>query len=195
CALNDNGMLKDASQIEWHYDPDNPSPMAQRFLTGFQTRGKKTNPIHIFYEVSSVDVNGQKGESGDKHYKCCHGCQKVITIMKKMRGNLTSKSICSLYCLKINPTEEEINFASSKMSLDATKASEFLKKLENASMKIQDAFACQVLDEWDQAKFEKLLVEWIVACDQQFEEVEHPALHALLMYTHYPGLPTLNIPG
>jgi hypothetical protein len=39
------------------------------------------------------------------------------------------------------PTEEEIDCASGKVSLDTTKASEFLKKLENASMKIQDAFA------------------------------------------------------
>jgi hypothetical protein len=42
------------------------------------------------------------------------------------------------------PTEEEIDFASGKVSLDTNKASEFLKKLENASMKIQDAFAQQV---------------------------------------------------
>jgi 2-iminoacetate synthase ThiH len=40
------------------------------------------------------------------------------------------------------PTEEEIDFASGKVSLDTT---EFLKKLDNASMKIQDAFARQVL--------------------------------------------------
>jgi hypothetical protein len=34
CALNDNRTLKDASQIEWHYDPDDPSPMAQGGSSG-----------------------------------------------------------------------------------------------------------------------------------------------------------------
>jgi hypothetical protein len=33
CALNDDGTLKDASQIEWCYDPDDPSPMAQGGLS------------------------------------------------------------------------------------------------------------------------------------------------------------------
>jgi uncharacterized protein YlaN (UPF0358 family) len=43
-----------------------------------------------------------------------------------------------------SPTQEEINFASGKTLLDAAKASKFIKKLENASMKIQDAFARRV---------------------------------------------------
>lgn len=47
---------------------------------------------------------------------------------------------------------------------------------------------------WDQAKFEQLLTEWIVACDQPFEEVERPEFRALLTYTHHPS-PTLHIPG
>jgi hypothetical protein len=53
-------------------------------LNGFETKGKKTNPIHLFYEVSSIDANGQKGEPGDKHYKCCHGRQRVITITEEI---------------------------------------------------------------------------------------------------------------
>jgi hypothetical protein len=93
-----------------------------------------------------------------------------------MRGNLTSKSVQSVYYSKgiendihvalinhikqhfpvmyrlyehlhgrdASPTDEEIDFASRKISLDAAKVSEFIKKLENASMKIQDAFARQV---------------------------------------------------
>jgi hypothetical protein len=28
-ALNDNRTLNDVSQIEWHYNPDDPSPMTQ----------------------------------------------------------------------------------------------------------------------------------------------------------------------
>jgi hypothetical protein len=29
CALNDDGTLKDASQIKWRYNTNDPSPMAQ----------------------------------------------------------------------------------------------------------------------------------------------------------------------
>lgn len=39
-------------------------------------------------------------------------------------------------------------------------------------------------ENWDQAEFEKLLIEWIIACDQPFEEVERPEFQRLLEYTH-----------
>ncbi|KAI1782084.1 hypothetical protein LXA43DRAFT_977757 [Ganoderma leucocontextum] len=37
---------------------------------------------------------------------------------------------------------------------------------------------------WDQDRFERLLAEWIAACDQPFDAVEKPELHTLLQYTH-----------
>lgn len=37
---------------------------------------------------------------------------------------------------------------------------------------------------WDQETFERLLVEWMVACDQPFEEVNQPEFRRLLEYTH-----------
>ena len=37
---------------------------------------------------------------------------------------------------------------------------------------------------WDQSKFETLLVEWQVACDQSFDEVEKPEFRRLLEYVH-----------
>ena len=37
---------------------------------------------------------------------------------------------------------------------------------------------------WDQDKFEKLLTEWVVACDQPFDEVEKPEFVNLMEYTH-----------
>lgn len=46
--------------------------------------------------------------------------------------------------------------------------------------------------EWDQAKFEALLTEWIVATDQPFDSVEKPEFHNLLQYTHHGA--TLRIP-
>ena len=41
--------------------------------------------------------------------------------------------------------------------------------------------------------FKRYLVEWVVACDQPFEEVERPELRCLLEYTHM-GSKLLNIP-
>jgi hypothetical protein len=35
---------------------------------------------------------------------------------------------------------------------------------------------------WDQAKFEHLLTEWIVACDQSFDEVEKEEFIKLMTY-------------
>ena len=45
---------------------------------------------------------------------------------------------------------------------------------------------------WDQDTFEQLLAEWMVACDQPFEEVDQPEFHRLLEYTHLQ--PSLHIP-
>jgi hypothetical protein len=41
--------------------------------------------------------------------------------------------------------------------------------------------------------FKRYLAEWVVACDQPFEEVEWPELHCLLEYVHM-GSKLLNIP-
>jgi len=40
---------------------------------------------------------------------------------------------------------------------------------------------------WDQDKFERLLTEWVVACDQPFDEVEKPEFVNLMEYTHRTG--------
>lgn len=37
---------------------------------------------------------------------------------------------------------------------------------------------------WDQNMFEQLLAQWMVACDQPFEEVDRLEFHRLLEYTH-----------
>lgn len=48
---------------------------------------------------------------------------------------------------------------------------------------------------WNQAEFEDILAEWIVACDQPFNQVDHPAFHALLNYVHLHARKALSIPG
>jgi hypothetical protein len=44
----------------------------------------------------------------------------------------------------------------------------------------------QLQEPWDQAKFEKLLIEWIVACDQPFDEVEKPEFVLMMEYKRDP---------
>ncbi|KAF8179736.1 hypothetical protein K438DRAFT_1768768 [Mycena galopus ATCC 62051] len=38
---------------------------------------------------------------------------------------------------------------------------------------------------WDQKEFERLLVEWLVASDQPFQEVERPQFRSLLEYVRH----------
>ena len=40
---------------------------------------------------------------------------------------------------------------------------------------------------------ERLIVEWMVACDQPFTEVDRPEFRDMLTYAHHPS-PTLKIP-
>lgn len=51
-----------------------------------------------------------------------------------------------------------------------------------------------IKEPWDQEKFERLLTEWIIACDQPFDEVEKPEFRTLLTYVHRQS-PDLTIPG
>ncbi|HEV7737246.1 MAG TPA: hypothetical protein VGO47_07755 [Chlamydiales bacterium] len=53
--------------------------------------------------------------------------------------------------------------------------------------------SCQTCKEFDPKEFERLLLRWIVACDQPFDEVEKPEFRALIRYVH--GTLTLHIPS
>ncbi|KAK0492861.1 hypothetical protein EDD18DRAFT_1357236 [Armillaria luteobubalina] len=82
-------------------------------------------------------------------------------------------------CLDTDPRaviiDEELDLAVGRKVLDPGKASEYIKKLETAAENIVRAFekqATEVAGEWDQERFEHLLAEWMVACDQPFEEVK-----------------------
>lgn len=50
------------------------------------------NPIYHFYEKVEKNSNGDIGNPGDKHFKCLHGGQKVLTITKKMKYSLNGMS-------------------------------------------------------------------------------------------------------
>lgn len=110
------------------------------------------------------------------------------------------------------PTDEELLIAAGKKILDQDATSEFLKRLERSSKTVIQAFNEQNLKAavsyiignhdypsnfpkdkaWDQKKFETLLTEWMVVCDQPFEEVDRPEFRELLAYTHF--RPSLRIP-
>jgi len=73
------------------------------------------------------------------------------------------------------PTDDELRIARGEKVLDATAAAQYLVQLKQASVNIVDAFNKQVtkaFGDWNQAKFEELLAQWLMACDQPFEEVE-----------------------
>jgi len=45
---------------------------------------------------------------------------------------------------------------------------------------------------WDQERFEQLLIEWVVACDQPFDEVEKPEFISMMEYGRDPN--TFSLP-
>ena len=110
-------------------------------------------------------------------------------------------------------TEEEMDIAAGKKTIDPAQAADYLVKLEKASTSIVNLFNQQhqattvwflhwrmqsysllLLQEqnWDQGHFEQLLANWVVVCDQPFDEVEKPEFRQLLKYTHL--RPSLHIP-
>jgi len=38
---------------------------------------------------------------------------------------------------------------------------------------------------WDQERFEQLIMEWVIVCDQPFEEVQWPELVTIMNYMHH----------
>ncbi|KAG2109096.1 hypothetical protein BD769DRAFT_1300481, partial [Suillus cothurnatus] len=132
--------------------------------------------------------DGQAGDIGDKHYKCYLGNRKILTITRAMKSSLNGLighlkthflPMYRLYLLlksrKTPPTADELRIAQGEKVLDATTAAQYSVQLEQASVSIVDTFNKQVtkaFGEWNQAKFEELLTQWLVACDQPFEEVE-----------------------
>jgi hypothetical protein len=46
---------------------------------------------------------------------------------------------------------------------------------------------------WDQENFEQYLTEWIIACDQPFDEVEKPEFITMMNYAHQSGSPLKNL--
>jgi hypothetical protein len=56
---------------------------------------KRSNPIYLFYELVPQNGGGQIGDPGDKHYRCCHGNRKILTVTKLMKSNLNG--LCTIF--------------------------------------------------------------------------------------------------
>ncbi|KAF9063150.1 hypothetical protein BDP27DRAFT_1335608 [Rhodocollybia butyracea] len=152
----------------------------RQFSVSTNKKSKTSNPIYLFFELVDRNEAGDPGTPGDKHYKCFHGKRKTLTITKAMKSSLNGLTMHLknhfppmyrlwevLHQQKKIPTAEEVNIACGKTTLDAQSATAFLGKLETVSYNIQAAFDAQArkaAGPWDQAKFESLLLEWIIAC-------------------------------
>ncbi|KAJ6597895.1 hypothetical protein B0H10DRAFT_2231910 [Mycena sp. CBHHK59/15] len=86
----------------------------------------------------------------------------------------------------IRPSDEEIEIArgEKKLRLGTSFSSTLAGSLREAFARSGEKAA----GPWDQAKFEELLVEWLVACDQPFQEVERPELRRLLEQADPPSM-------
>ncbi|KAK6981508.1 Transposase-like protein, partial [Favolaschia claudopus] len=181
------------------------------------TRTTTTNPIYHFFDNITKKDHGQKAIKGDKFFKCFHGesPRKVLKITVAMRSSLNgltghlkgaAPDMFRLYEIlkdrKTPATAEEADIASGKKQFAKREdLLAYLDKISSATtlnqQTIREAFARAQetkLGPWDQAKFERLLVEWLVACDQPFSEVERPEFQDLLHYVHHRE-PALEIPS
>ncbi|SJK99091.1 uncharacterized protein ARMOST_02377 [Armillaria ostoyae] len=198
-------------------DDNSPAPQSDQPSVPAKRTCKvgKHNPIYYFYEEVLLNAEGKPGNKGDKHFKCYHGNRKVLTITKAMKGSLNGLvghlKTCSAPMYRMfsalrahldkSPNaailQDEIEIANGSKKLDAQAAEMYLKQMESESENIIHAFKKQSMDakgDWDQDKFERLLAEWLVACDQPFEEVDRPEFRNLLSYAHHHSLEDLHIP-
>ncbi|KAJ7863906.1 hypothetical protein B0H13DRAFT_2281978, partial [Mycena leptocephala] len=86
-------------------------------------------------------------------------------------------------------------FHGARKVLTITRAMKSSLNVEAVTANIVKLFEAQSrasTGEWDQAKFDSLLTEWIVATDQPFDTVEKPEFKRLLQYTHHGA--SLSIP-
>lgn len=119
-----------------------------------------------------------------------------------------------LYCVLKGrtepPTAEEIGFTSGKKVLDTKKFPSILKNSRPPQRTFRShrktlqyvslfSFLAGTISNsvnqgpWDQAKFERLFAEWIVACDQPFDEVDKEFVK-LMTYARHPA-PSVKCPS
>ncbi|KAJ7762079.1 hypothetical protein B0H14DRAFT_2633974 [Mycena olivaceomarginata] len=149
---------------------------------------------------------------GDNFYRCRHGSakskKKVLKITTAMRGSLNGLSqhlksnaphMYRLYEImhskeRTTPiTSEEIDVAEGRTTFAVREELvTWLDKLAGASGRYQQSLresfnraSEKSAGPWNQAEFERLLVEWLIACDQPFQEVERPEFRRLMQYVYH----------
>lgn len=143
----------------------------------------------------------------------CHSLDSCTNIFKGLIGHLKNfphmyELLDILNSRESPPTADEIAVAEGRKVLDPKAAADWLLKLEKASNRLTDMFKRQLNQAavsiiciyvirhhtysflsrqdkaWSQEEFERLLAEWMVVCDQPFEEVDRVEFRRLLEYTH-----------
>ncbi|KAF9494850.1 hypothetical protein BDN71DRAFT_1507353 [Pleurotus eryngii] len=203
-AVNGDGSVPPKNRQMSRASSENNSD----FDAAQESKDKRCNPIYYFYVMLIENPEGTS-VTGSKYYKSIH-TGKVLQITARMNYSLNGLTnhlknnvpmMYKLYeVLKARqpalPTEKEKAIASRTKKLSPRGMAKFLQGLKKSDGSISAAFLAQVekaKGPFNQKEFKQLLIEWIIACNQQFEEVEHPQLRQLLEYTHHSVKP-LHIP-
>lgn len=166
-------------------------------------KGKSRNHIYLFYELLDDESDTTKVQ-GDKYYRCYHGnppkTLRVTAAMKNSTNGLVGHLKTNFPMLhrlyeaikarETPPTPEELDIAANWVPMNAEAVAKYVTGLEKQSASIVAAFQLQLEKSnpaFDQGMFERLLAEWMAACDQPFTEVDRPELRKLLQYTFYHG--------
>ncbi|KAJ7149110.1 hypothetical protein C8R46DRAFT_1044381 [Mycena filopes] len=165
------------------------------------------NLIYLFYDFVPKNTDGGHGKEGDKHYKCRHGSPKLSPSPRLCELVTHLKNgFLIMYCLfqalytrkDVPATKGEINLAHGDIPSDGDTAKAYLGKVETATSSILKGLekkARKAQGNFDQEVFNNLLAEWMVACDQPFEEVEKPEFIRLMEYTHHGSTLNFKVPG
>ncbi|KAK7013893.1 hypothetical protein R3P38DRAFT_3277656 [Favolaschia claudopus] len=184
--------------VEELEDEDNPPRPSQNDGNSPTAKGSVTrNPIYLFYDPVAKNSEGFAGTPRN---------HQIITIPKASRSNL-GKLIrhlktnflvihhlyLALHMQSQPPTKEQVKLAKGVIPVDSEAAKEYLGKVEMATLSIIKGLEQQAKK--DRSLFDTLFAEWMVTCDQPFDEVEKPEFIWLMEYTHHRSTLNFRVPG
>ncbi|GBE83702.1 hypothetical protein SCP_0507580 [Sparassis crispa] len=173
---------------------------------GSSTNGKTKRPlapIHLFYTeiLDNHQRHHMNWKPGDRLFQCRHGHDsKVLRVTKSMNGSTTG---LKAHIKRVNedlfllleilewkhkhgekPSVQELRVARGEVGITALGYD-----VHNSSAKTapdQQSF--------DQGTYERIVAEWVAACDQPFSEVEKPEFKRMMQYSSHPSvtIPSTN---
>ncbi|KAK0454238.1 uncharacterized protein EV420DRAFT_1645133 [Desarmillaria tabescens] len=200
CARDEQGNLKDANDIDWYNDADDVAPTKSAgpsSSSGHDHHNKKMAKLQASIAIEQESDDDTAGRQPTrKRWRHNKGKKKAVDdgIAK---GEDSSSDFSDAKVSDESDSDTDVEIPNDELVASLSSKTIPEDKLAKASGDLDAAFthqAAQAVGDWDQKKFEWLLIEWIVACNQPFEEVEHPEFCRLLQYTHHP-LPSLHIPS